>query len=177
MKTLEYSILYKLIVLYMLENSTSEITKSQISDFVLERGYIDFVTLQLAFSELEENGLAKSRRINNRTLLTITTEGRHTISSLEDRIAHSIRQDIKNYLSSNHLSLQKELSVQSHYRALSSRSYEACLVVKEQQEDLISLTLNLPSKELAETVCSNWDKKNTAIYEYLIHELLTSSGN
>lgn len=177
MKTLEYSILYKLIVLYMLENATSEITKSQISDFVLERGYIDFVTLQLAFSELEENGLAESRRINNRTLLTITKEGRHTISSLEDRIAYSIRQDIKNYLSSNHLNLQKELSVQSHYRALSNRSYEACLVVKDQQEDLISLTLNLPSKELAETVCSNWDKKNSTIYEYLMHELLTSSGN
>lgn len=177
MKTLEYSILYKLIVLYMLENSTTEISKSQISDFVLDRGYIDFVTLQLAFSELEENGLAKSRQINNRTLLTITTEGRHTISSLEDRIAFSIRQDIKNYLSSNHLRLQKELSVQSHYRALNSNNYEACLVAKDQQEELISLTLNLPTKELAETVCVNWSNKNTAIYEYLIHELLTSSGN
>ncbi len=177
MNTLEHSILYKLIVLYMLDHSASEITKSQISDFVLNRGYIDFITLQLAFSELEENGLAKSRQINNRTLLTITKEGHHTISLLEERIAYPIRQDIKDYLASNHLSMQRELSVQSHYRALSNKNYEACLVAKDQQEELVSLTLNLPTKELAETVCSNWDKKSAEIYEYLTHELLSASDN
>lgn len=176
MNTLEHSILYKLIVLYMLDHTASEITKSQISDFVLERGYIDFVTLQLAFSELEENGLVESRRINNRTLLTITKEGRHTIASLQERIAYPIRQDIKNYLTSHHFIMQKELSVQSHYCALGSQSYEARLVVKDQQEELVSLTLNLPTKELAETVCKNWDKKNAAVYEYLIKELLSVSG-
>ncbi|MDE6743075.1 MAG: DUF4364 family protein [Lachnospiraceae bacterium] len=175
MNTLEHSILYKLIVLYILDHTTSEITKSQISDFVLERGYIDFITLQLAFSELEENALTESRQINNRTLLTITKEGHHTISSLEERIAYPIRQDIKNYLSSHHFSMQKALSVQSHYRALNNKSYEARLVIKDQQEELAGLTLNLPTKELAETVCRNWDKKNNDIYKYLMHELLTSS--
>lgn len=175
MNTLEHSILYKLIVLYILDHSSCEITKSQIVDFILGRGYIDFITLQLAFSELEENALAESRRINNRTLLTITQEGHRTISSLEERIAYPIRQDIQNYLSSNHFSIQKALSVQSHFRALGNKSYEARLVVKDQQEELVSLTLNLPTKELAETVCRNWEKKNSDIYEYLTHELLTAS--
>lgn len=174
MNTLEHSILYKLIVLYILDHAACEITKSQITDFVLDRGYIDFITLQVAFSELEENALTESRRINNRTILTITKEGRRTISSLEERIAYPIRKDIQNYLSSNHFSLQKALSVQSHYQALSNKSYEARLVAKDQQEELISLTLNLPTKELAETVCSNWDKKNTDLYEYLMHELLSA---
>lgn len=161
----------------MLDHSTSEITKSQISDFILNRGYIDFITLQLAFSELEENGLAKSRQINNRTFLTITKEGQHTISSLEERIAYPIRQDIKNYLASNHFNMQRELSVQSYYRALNSTSYEARLIAKDQQEELVALTLNLPTKELAETVCVNWDKKSTDIYEYLARELLSASDN
>lgn len=172
MNTLEHSILYKLIVLYILDHASCEITRSQISDFVLEREYIDFITLQLAFSELEENTLIESRHINNRTLLAITKEGRRTISSLEERIAYPIRQDIQNYLAANHFDMQKALSVQSHYHALSNKSYEARLVVKDQQEELVSLTLNLPTKDLAETVCSNWDKKNSDIYEYLMHELL-----
>lgn len=174
MNTLEHSILYKLIILYILDHTECEITKSQISDFVLERGYIDFITLQLAFSELEENAMTESRRINNRTLLTITKEGSRTIASLEERIAYPIRQDILTYLAANHFSMQKALSVQSHYHALSNKSYESRLVVKDHQEELVSLTLNLPTKELAETVCSNWDKKNTDIYEYLMHELLAA---
>lgn len=174
MNTLEHSILYKLIVLYILDRASCEITKSQISDFVLERGYIDFITLQLAFSELEENGLTESRKINNRTLLTITNEGQRTIASLAERIAYPIRQDIQDYLTSNRFSIQKALSVQSHYEALSSQSYEARLVAKDRQEELVSLSLNLPTKELAETVCSNWDKKSSDIYEYLIKELLAA---
>ena len=44
--------LYKLIILYMLDSVSFPLTNSQISDFILEKGYTDFLTLQQVFSDL-----------------------------------------------------------------------------------------------------------------------------
>ena len=53
--------LYKLIVLYMLDRVTFPLTTAQISEFVLDKEYTNFLTLQTAISELMETGLAESR--------------------------------------------------------------------------------------------------------------------
>ena len=43
---------YKLIILYMLQNSEGDLTNSQITDFILERKYTNYFQLQQAISEL-----------------------------------------------------------------------------------------------------------------------------
>ena len=72
--------LYKLIVLYMLDRVTFPLTTAQISEFVLDKEYTNFLTLQTAISELMETGLAESRTILNRTQLQITDESKATLS-------------------------------------------------------------------------------------------------
>ena len=42
--------LYKLIVLYMLDRVTFPLTKAQVGDFILEREYTTFLTLQIIFA-------------------------------------------------------------------------------------------------------------------------------
>ena len=46
--------LYKLIILYMLDKVDFPLTNSQISEFVLDKGYTDYFKLQQALSELAE---------------------------------------------------------------------------------------------------------------------------
>ena len=43
--------LYKLIILYMLDKVDFPLTNSQISEFVLDKGYTDYFKLQQALSE------------------------------------------------------------------------------------------------------------------------------
>ena len=45
---------YKLIILYMLQNSEGDLTNSQITDFILDRKYTNYFQLQQAISELVE---------------------------------------------------------------------------------------------------------------------------
>lgn len=54
---------YKLIILYMLRNSSSPITNSEISEFILNREYTNYFHLQQALSELEETELIEKRTI------------------------------------------------------------------------------------------------------------------
>ena len=64
--------LYKLIVLYMLNRVNFPMTTAQVSDFILEREYTNFLTLQQVISELNEAGMISSETIRNRTHLSVT---------------------------------------------------------------------------------------------------------
>ena len=71
--------LYKLIVLYMLNRVTFPLTTAQISDFILEKEYTNFLTLQQVISELTDAGMVSSQSIRNRTHLTINEECRESL--------------------------------------------------------------------------------------------------
>ena len=43
---------YKLIILYMLEKVDFPLTNSQVSEFILDKGYTTYFTLQRAINEL-----------------------------------------------------------------------------------------------------------------------------
>ena len=49
--------LYKLIILYMLNEVDFPLTNSQISEFILEKEYTNYFHLQQAFSELVDSNL------------------------------------------------------------------------------------------------------------------------
>ena len=71
--------LYKLIILYMLQRVDFPLTKAQISDFILEKQYTSFLTLQQVISELIDADMITAHSIRNRTHLSITKEGRQTL--------------------------------------------------------------------------------------------------
>lgn len=163
--------LYKLIVLYMLNRVTFPLTNAQISNFILEREYTNFMTLQQAISELTDAGMVSPKTIRNRTHLDITKEGIQTLNYFGNRIGDSIRQDIDAYFKENELTLRNEVSVQGNYYKSTSGEYEAHLVAKEKGISLVDITLSVPTEEVAATICDNWQIKNEGIYQYLIQEL------
>ena len=60
--------LYKLIILYMLDKVDFPLTNSQISEFVLDKGYTDYFKLQQALSELADGGLILKESTHNRKM-------------------------------------------------------------------------------------------------------------
>ena len=163
--------LYKLIVLYMLNRVTFPLTIAQISDFILEKEYTNFLTLQQVINELTDAGLIDARSVNNRTHLTITEEGRETLQYFENRINDTIKEEIQTYFAEKEFTLRQEVSIQGDYYKATSGEYEAHLVAKERGINLIDLTLSVPSKEMAASICDNWQKKNEDIYQYIIEQL------
>lgn len=163
--------LYKLIVLYMLNRVTFPLTTAQISDFILEKEYTTFLTLQQVISELTDAGLVSSQSIRNRTHLTITEEGRETLIFFENRISDGIKADINAYLRENEFAMRNEVSVQGDYYKSTSGEYEAHLVAKDRGINLVDLTLSVPTEEIAASICDNWQTKNESIYQHLIQEL------
>ena len=48
--------LYKLIILYLLDKVNFPMSNAQLSEFILEKEYTDYFTVQTALSELSETG-------------------------------------------------------------------------------------------------------------------------
>lgn len=163
--------LYKLIVLYMLNRVTFPLTNAQISNFILDREYTNFMTLQQAISELTDAGMILPQAMGNRTHLTITDEGAQTLNYFGNRIGDSIRQDIDSYFRENELTLRNEVSVQGSYYKSTSGEYEAQLIAKEKGISLVDIKLSVPTEDMAAAICDNWQQKNEKIYQYLIQEL------
>ena len=72
--------LYKLIILYMLNEVDFPLTNSQISEFILDEGYTTYFKLQQALSELLESGFIREESTHHRTFTILRkTEQRPSI--------------------------------------------------------------------------------------------------
>lgn len=163
--------LYKLIVLYMLDKVAFPMTKAQVCDFIQEKEYTNFFTIQQVISELNDTNLISAKSIRNRTQLCITEEGKETLRFFENRISEGIKSDIEDYFAEKELELRNEVSVQGDYYKSTSGEYEAHLFAKDRGITLVDITLSVPVEEMAASICDNWQKKNQAIYQYLAEQL------
>ena len=164
--------LYKLIVLYMLHKVDFPLTNSQISEFVLDRGYTTYFTLQSVLSELTQSEMIRQETIRNRSYFTITESGEETLRYFQNRVSLAIRDDIEEYLRENKMKLRDEVSILADYYKNTADEYSVRCVVKEKYSNPIELTVTVPDEAQAETICRNWRQKCQGIYEFVMKELL-----
>lgn len=155
----------------MLDRVNFPLTKTQVGDFVLEKEYTNFLTLQQVISELIDAGLISADSIRNRTHLSITKDGQETLSFFENRINDAIKADINTFFKENELELRNEVSVLADYYKSTSGEFEAHLIAKDKNVNLVEITMSVPIEETAAAICDNWQRKNQEIYQYLIQEL------
>ncbi|MCR4934053.1 MAG: DUF4364 family protein [Lachnospiraceae bacterium] len=163
--------LYKLIVLYMLDRVNFPLTKAQVGDFILEKEYTTFLKLQQAISELTDADMVRAKSIRNRTHLEITEEGRQTLGFFENRISSSIREEIDKYFKENEYELKNEVSVLSNYYKSTTGEYEANMIIREKNINLVNLTMSVPTEELAASICDKWETANQDVYNLLVEKL------
>ncbi len=164
--------LYKLIVLYMLQKVDFPLTNSQISEFVLERGYTTYFTLQSVLSELAENDMVRQEVIRNCSYYTLTEAGEEALRYFQNRISQPIRDDIDQYLRENKMQLRDEVSIVADYYKNTAEEYSVHCVVKEKYSNPIELTITVPDEAQARVACRNWKQKCQEIYEFVMKELL-----
>lgn len=155
----------------MLDRVTFPLTKAQVGNFILEREYTNFLTLQQVTAELIDADLVEARSNRNRTYLVITDEGRETLSYFENRINDSIKEEINTFFNDNEMEMRNEVSILSDYYKAVSGEYEAHLLAKEKDVKIVEITLSVPDEDTASAICANWQKKNQDIYQYIIGQL------
>lgn len=164
--------LYKLIILYMLDQVDFPLPTSEVNNFLMGKDYAGFMPLLQAISDLAETGMVSTDTINKRPYLSITEEGAQTLRYFGGRISDAIKQEIRDYLGEQKMDLRDRIAVQGNYYKSTSGEYEARLTAWDREVKLLDITLSVPDEKAAAAICDNWQEKNESIYQYLIQELL-----
>lgn len=164
--------LYKLIVLYMLEKVDFPLTNSQISEFILDKEYTNYFTLQQAIAEMASAGLIRVEHEHSRTFYHLTEEGGETIQFFQNKISPAIQGDIDTFLQEKHYELKNAVAVRADYYRNDAHEFSVRCQVTENQGALIDLTITVPTEQEAKTVVQHWKQKNQEIYAFVMQNLL-----
>lgn len=173
MKTQDSSMLYKLIVLYMLKIADYPLTGSDISDYILLKGYTDYITYQITITNLENDGLVTSETKHNRTFYSLTEDGSVTIESLSDKLSNNLKNDIYSHIITNEKNIKKDHSLQKKIIEVSQDEYIAELTAYDNSKELMNIRLSFPSKALANSACEKFDDASSDIYKEIISRLMS----
>ena len=168
---------YKLIVLYMLQNTENTLTNSQISEFILDKGYTNYFTVQRAFHELEEENMLRVKQIRNMSHYALSDEGSEAIEMFEYQIPNSIKEDIAQFLKEKEYELRKEASVTADFYPSKGDEYTVNLKIREKENLLLEINLKDVSSDQAVYLCDHWEKKHSDVYSMLIEKLLFDEPN
>lgn len=168
----ESLMLYKLIVLYILDKVDFPLTNGQLTNFILEKEYTSYFNIQQAISELIEDNYINSESIRNSSLYQITESGRETLSFFSNNISQAIREDIDCYLKEHKYSLRNEVSTLADYYESKKNEFVTHLRVIEGDSAVIELKLSVPTEREANIICNNWRDKSPDIYAYVISTLI-----
>lgn len=166
--------LYKLMILYMLNNVNFPISNSQLSDFFLGFGYTDYSNLQQALAELIDTKLIAMESTHNSSRYSISLSGEETLEYLSNKLSATIIADIDNFLNENKLRMRNEASSSASYYKSESGAYIIHLEVREGKDILFNIDLSAPDKEQAQRMCDNWDRRNKEIYQFIMLKLISN---
>jgi len=164
--------LYKLMMLSMLIKVDYPLSNAQMSDFLLQRDYMNYFAAQEALTSLEKSGLITRETFANTSLYHISDAGRETFGLFAGEIPEAIEQDIAGYIEQNGDRLRSESSITAQYEKLPDGQYLVRCRISEKDFTLAELKFTIPTEEAASTMCNKWKSRSDEIYEELLSRLL-----
>ncbi len=168
----ELDTMYRLMILFMLDKVEYPLTNTQITNFILEKDYTTYFTIQQTFSDLLSSELITAESTHSNTRYRITEEGQQTLRFFNDKISDAIKQDIITYFQEHHYDLKLETSVYADYFKASGKGYVVRCRIKDIEKSIIDLTIAVDTREQAEAICGSWKKQSAEVYALLMDTLL-----
>ena len=172
----EMLMLYKLMILYILDRIDFPMTDSQLTDFFIGKNYTDYFTLHETINDLTEDGFIAKEAVRNKTLYHITEAGGEALSFFFKDISPAARDDIDQYLAAQSYHLKEEQSTPADYYEIKHNEYLAECKILDRDSVLLNLQVTLSNEAEAEKLCNNWKENSTDIYTYIVTKLLSAKG-
>jgi len=167
----------KLILLYLISKIKMPLSHAQITQFIMERAYMDYFSLQQYLTELIDSNLIVSQQENHKTRYIIANKGITTLEYFINRIPENIRLEIDEYIKKNRQQLKKELEITAEYIPEKHSEYIVYCKVKENDITLMNLQISVASKEQAKKICDNWKRNAQNLYGSILSSLIQTQSN
>lgn len=162
----------KLLLLYIVKLSPNKFTKNEITEFVLDKNYMNYFLIQQYLSELVESDFIELIDEDSREVYSILEKGIVALSYFEDRISDKIKNQLKSEFDKNEKEKIIETQIVCDYYPKENEQYVVNLKLVENEETLFSLYLDVATSKQAELICKNWRENPDRIYQNIIETLI-----
>lgn len=164
----------KLLILYIIKMSPSKFTNAELTEFVLDKGYMNYFVLQQYLSELIEGELIEVVIEDELEKYNVIEKGSVTLELFQSKIPDRIKQELTNEFKIHELLKVKETQIIGDYYPKENDQYTVNLKLVENDETLFSLYLDVSSEEQGEKFCKLWKDKTELIYQKILNIFIKS---
>lgn len=161
----------KLVLLYFLNATNFELTNEQITRIAIENDWCSYFDLQQSLAELSGSGLLALVKRPAGECYCISEAGRHTLAEFSARLPQSLRDGIDDYIRESRSALKEKSQHMASFSRVGQSEYIVRLKIVEGPIALMTMTLNVVSKEIAAKVCENWEKRAQDVYAHTLNTL------
>lgn len=158
----------KIIVLYILNNSSKPLSIDQIIKLCEEFDDITYFDIYSYIQELKKNKFI-DETLENSTMTYFATElGKNTLKELVELIPGVNIHNIKKSFNKNMIEVKRDFSVDTSIHPLKDDKFKVSCYIKEGNDELINISVYATSKDQAKNISRNWNEKFETIYSTLL---------
>lgn len=162
----------KLLLLYIIRESNYGFTKDQITEFVLEKDYMNFFSIQQYLSELIDSGFIVLVENDEKQEYKLLEKGNIALDYFNSKIPNKIKENLESEFHFQKIQQKKETQVLSEHYKREDGQYVVNLKLVENDDTLFSLYLTVATIEQAEIISNAWKERTESIYSETIQLLI-----
>ena len=164
---------HKLIILHLLQKMGIALSNSEICQFLLEKNYMDYFSVQQYLAELVDAGWLEKSREQNHTRYTLTDEGEETVDYFLNHISEHAKTEINTYVQENSKRIRAEYAVTANYfPEINDDFLVKCGLNDDNGNVLMEVSVSVVSKQQALAICRNWRKNVSHLYGSILTSLV-----
>ena len=160
----------KLIVLCCL-NNLGPCTELQLLQFLFEYDLMNYFEMMFALNDLCDRGQAARTKKGAGYSYTVTAAGKEALELFGGRVLPSEYDLLERTGAEWRQRFRREAQNVSQITQTDRGEYELTLRVVEQDMDMMTLTVSLPSREMAQQLSDKWPRKAAKIYAEVFRTL------
>ena len=158
----------KLLLLYVIKVSKTPFDNNRITEFMLEKNYMNYFLVQQYLSELINSNFIEVINQDSEEIYKIVEKGEVALSYFEERIPDKVKTE----LNDEFIKAEKEeTEIITEYYEKENNQFVVNLKLVENEETLFSVYLDVATKKQADLICTRWKENTEYIYQSIVNLL------
>lgn len=156
----------KLLILYIIKNIPQALNNTQLTELILDKGFMNYFLLQQYLVELTEGELIK---LEDSTMkYQLLQKGENMLELFKGKIPERIIQELNHEFNNIEKVIVKQTEVIGDYYKKENKQYTVNLKLVENDETLFSLYFDVATEEQSKKITNIWKENTQSIYENIL---------
>lgn len=162
----------KLTILYFVKTAALDITREQLYRAMIENDCMDYFDFQPSMHDLEEDGFIAAIPRTFGQGYRVTVRGENILEMFGESLPFSLREKLRLYAESRRAQMVEETQLVSSMKEQESGAYLVELKAQERDRVVLTISMQVASRDMAQRIRANWPKASEDIYANMLEKLL-----